>query len=138
VQARAARSGLLRAQAESQSNRQAAAPAAIMAVPRPEGPWMDALAAGKDVSWRIDGQARAPTSSWLYALAEQTQGRWRTASGMPPAPGDNEVQWWRNGVLQGRLWLGAQRVLWCSAQGACEEAPLDLDVTTALRKGLTR
>ncbi len=140
AQARAARPSLLRADAEnqgSQANRQAA-PAAIMAVPRPQAPWMDALAAGKAVQWRIDGQARAPTSSWLYALAEQTQGRWRTASGVLPAQADNEVQWWREGALQGRFWLGAQRVLWCTAQGACEEAPLDVDVPTALRKELAR
>ncbi len=132
--ARPARGEMLR----SQGAQRAAAPAAVMAVPRPDGPWMDALAEGKAVQWRVDGEARAPTSSWLYALAAQTEGRWRPASGMPAAAGDNMVQWWRGDLPLGRLWLGAQRVLWCDAQGRCEEAALEAEVASALRKGLAR
>jgi len=117
------------------------APAAVggmMAKPRPTAPWMDALAAGPQVQWQVDGEARAPTSSWLYALAEQTQGRWRAAPGAQLQAGDNVVQWQRSETLLGRLWLGNERVLWCDAQGRCEEAALAADVTSALRKGLAR
>lgn len=118
----------------------AAAPA-LMATPRPSGPWMDALAAGGAVQWTVDGEARAPTSSWLYALAEQTQGRWRPAPGARPTAGDNTVAWKRGDQALGQLWLGAERVLWCDARvadGRCEEAALAPDVASALRKGLTR
>lgn len=115
----------------------AAAPA-LMARPRPTAPWMDALAAGATVQWMVDGEARAPTSSWLYALAEQTQGRWRAATGTPAGTDHSVVQWQRGNELLGRLWLGDERVRWCDAQGRCEEALLDAGVGPVLRKGLAR
>ncbi len=114
-----------------------AAPA-LMAAPRPSGPWMDALAAGSAVQWTVDGQARAPTSSWLYALAEQTQGRWRPAANTQPVAGHNTVTWQRGDTLLGRLWLGDEHVLWCDAQGRCEETALAAEVGSVLRKGLAR
>lgn len=110
----------------------------LMARPRPAAPWMDALAAGAAVQWKVDGEARAPTSSWLYALAEQTQGRWRATANPQPGSGDSIVQWQRGELLLGRLWLGDERVLWCDAQGRCEEAALDAGVGPVLRKGLAR
>ncbi len=110
--------------------------AAIMAAPLPVAPWMDALAAGNRVRWRVNGQARSPTSSWLYALADQTQGRWRPANSSQPRPDDAEVQWLSGDQLLGRLWLGQGRVLWCDAQGRCEEAELDAEVGSSLRRGL--
>ena len=99
---------------------------------------MDALAAGNEVQWKVDGEARAPSSSWLYALAEQTQGRWRPAANPRPPAGDSTVQWLRGDQPLGRLWLGDERVLWCDAQGRCEEAALDAGVGPVLRKGLAR
>jgi hypothetical protein len=110
--------------------------AAMRAAPRPVAPWMEALAAGSAVQWRVDGQPRAPSSSWLYALAEQTRGAWRAASG-PAAAGAREVQWLRDGALQGRLWLGADSVLWCDAQARCEQAPLPPDVAATLSSTLS-
>jgi len=116
-----------------------AAPApALMAAPRPTGPWMDALAAGPAVQWTVNGEARAPTSSWLYALAVQTQGRWRPAPNAQPLAGEQVVSWKRGDEALGRLWLGADRVLWCDAAGRCEEAALAPDVALALGKGLAR
>ena len=110
----------------------------ILATPRPDAPWMDALAAGPAVQWQVDGETRAPPSSWLYAVAEQTQGRWKPATATPPNADDKQVQWQRDGVVIGRLWLGETRVLWCDAQGRCEEAALAAEVSAVLRKGLAR
>lgn len=110
----------------------------LMARPRPTAPWMDALAAGAAVQWTVDGEARAPTSSWLYALAEQTQGRWLPVAGAPAGTDHSVVQWQRGNELLGRLWLGDERVRWCDAQGRCEEALLDAGVGPVLRKGLAR
>lgn len=110
----------------------------LMARPRPTAPWMDALAAGAAVQWTVDGEARAPTSSWLYALAEQTQGRWRAVDGAPAGTDYSVLQWQRGNEPPGRLWLGDERVRWCDAQGRCEEALLDAGVGPVLRKGLAR
>lgn len=115
---------------------------ALMARPRPNGPWMDALAAGNEVQWKIDGEARAPSPSWLSVLAEQTQGRWRAAVNPSPPASSSTVQWRRGDALLGGLWLGDDRVLWCDlqqgVQSRCEEAALDAGVGPVLRKGLTR
>jgi len=107
----------------------------MQAAPRPDAPWMDASAAGPATQWRIDGQARTPAPNWLYTLGVQSQGRWRPVV-HAPAPGEREVQWWQGGVLQGRLWLGPERVRWCDAQARCEEAVLDEGVGSALLNAL--
>ncbi len=124
------------------ANRADAAPQAIRAAPRPQAPWMDALAAGRAVQWRLDGVERPAPNSWLYAVAAQAQGRW--SMGTPLAAtdaasaGERHVQWQQGEVVLGRLWLNTERVLTCDAQARCQQAVLAPDVARALLKSMPR
>ena len=109
----------------------------MLVAPRPEAPWMPALAEGLAVQWQLDGLQRPAPSSWLYAVAAQAQGRWVPATGTPAA-GERSLQWQQGTVVLGRLWLNAERVLACDAQARCQQAPLAPDIARELLKNMPR
>ena len=109
----------------------------MLAPPLTQAPWMDALAAGDRVQWQLDGQPWPPRSTWLHALAEQTQGRWRAAAAADaPQHEDRRLQWRESGAVQGSLWLGRDRLLWCDAGNRCQAVTLLREVSGPLRQDL--
>lgn len=110
---------------------------AMRTAPRPDAPWMAALAEGGAVQWWVQGQVREAPSGWLMALAAQASGRWQPASQTTGA-GETVVEWRRDGTLLGRLWLNDERVLWCGPASACEQAVLAPETGATLRRTLPR
>lgn len=119
------------------------APTAHAALAAAEGdlqalPWARLGLEADAQHWRVDGQTRQVSASWLEALGLRTAGRWRADAQARPAAGALQLQWLAGDTVLGRLWLGEQIAGWCDAALHCQTAPLEPAQAADLKEKLPR